>query len=79
MNARLNKIVSSRDQLIVEIFEKTHHDFVLNEGISLNLKIKTKDKIGPLRIFFGSPDGIKKLKNFSVYISDNCMEPSSLT
>jgi hypothetical protein len=57
MTARLNKIISSRDETIVEIYEKTHHDFTLIEGLSLNLKLKTKDKLAPLKIFFGSPEG----------------------
>lgn len=76
MTARLNKIVSSRDQTIVEIYEKANHDFTLIEGLSLNLKIKTKDKLAPLKIFFTSPEGSGKLKQFSVYISDDYQEPN---
>ena len=80
MTARLNKIVSSRDQTLIEIYEKAPHDFGLIEGLSLNLKIKMADKLAPLKIFFGSPnEAEKKLRSFNVYISDEFMEPSATT
>ena len=80
MNARLSKIVSSREQTIIEIYEKTPHDFTLIEGLTLNLKIKMKDKLAPLKIFFGSPDGgNSKLRQFNVHVSDDYMEPNATT
>ena len=80
MTARLNKIVSSRDQTIIEIYEKMPHDFNLIENLTLNLKIKMAEKLAPLKIFFGAPsESEKKKRSFHVYISDEYMEPSAHT
>ena len=80
MTARLSKIVSSRDQTIIEIYEKAPHDFGLIEGLALNLKIKMAEKLAPLKIFFGCPiEAEKKLKSFNVYISDEFIEPTADT
>jgi hypothetical protein len=56
MTARLSKIVTSREQMIVEIYEKNPVDFALIEGLTLNLKVTLTDKLAPLKIVFGTPE-----------------------
>ena len=57
--------MSQRSDLIVDIHEKVTNEFKLIQGINLNVKISTVDKVGPMKIYFTYPkdsDGsIKKL------------------
>lgn len=47
----LNRLVCKRTDLLVHLSENTNYEFKLTEGINLNVKISTYDKVPPLKVF----------------------------
>jgi hypothetical protein len=56
VKAYLGRLVTSQDEMITEIFEKSPKEFHLVQNMVLNLKIKVQDKNPPLKVFISYPN-----------------------
>ena len=75
MKAQVNRLVASRDDIIIEIFDKTPVKFTVLEGIRLNLKIKCCGKLSPFNMPIRHFDKNMK-KGLKMFYSFDNMEPS---
>jgi hypothetical protein len=49
---QLKRIVADRSEMITELYEKVPYEQDVLNNITLNLKIKTENKLAPLKISF---------------------------
>lgn len=77
IQARIRRIVASRDEYITEIHEGQPSEHMVYDEIGINLKIRIQEKPAPLTISFHYPEN-PSIKGVQLFHSQNVKEPKAV-